>query len=47
MLPLQHPLGHDVASHTHVPLDVLQSWLVPHEAQLAPPVPHDAGVSDE
>lgn len=40
MLPLQHPFGQDVASHTHWP--ALHSWLALHAAHAAPPLPHDA-----
>jgi hypothetical protein len=36
--PLQQPPGHEVASHTHFPLDV-HSWPATHAAQLAPSVP--------
>ena len=41
MPPLQHPPGHEVASHTHCPLLWSHSWPEPHAAQLAPPVPHE------
>ena len=40
MLPLQQPLGHDAASHTHAPA-ALHAWPVVHAPQLAPPVPHE------
>ena len=39
--PLQHPFGHDVASHTHAPVVVLHSRPVPHAAQATPPAPQD------
>ncbi len=39
MLPLQHPLGQELASHTHCP--PLHSWPVAHALQLAPPLPHE------
>ena len=45
MLPLQHPLGHDAASHTHWPLLVLQASPLGHDAHAAPPAPHSALVS--
>jgi hypothetical protein len=38
---LQHPFGHEVASHTHCPLLLLHSWPEAHDVQLAPPVPHE------
>ncbi len=41
MLPLQHPLGHEVASHTHWPVLLLHSWLAAHPAHVAPAAPHD------
>ncbi len=40
MLPLQQPFGHEVASHTHVPLAALHSWPTPHAAQVEAPRPH-------
>jgi len=40
VLPLQQPPGHEVASHTHLPLGV-HSWPVAHGPQVAPPVPHE------
>lgn len=39
-------MGHDVASHPHVPLVLLQSWPVPQATHAAPPVPHDPFDSD-
>ena len=45
-LPLQHPVGHEVASHTHLPVIVSHSCPVPHALQAAPPVPHDVFVSE-
>ena len=41
MLPLQHPLGHEVASHAHEPA-LEQVWPVPHALHAAPPLPHVA-----
>ena len=38
-LPLQQPLGHDVASQTHCPF--LHSCPAPHPPQVAPAVPHE------
>ena len=46
MLPLQHPLGHDAASHTHCPVLLLHSWFMPHPAHVAPAEPHDVFDSD-
>ena len=43
--PLQHPSGHVLASHEHVPLVVSQRPL-PHTAQVAPPVPHSDELCD-
>ncbi len=40
VFPLQHPLGHDVASHTHWPLALHSCPGVAHESQTAPFVPH-------
>jgi hypothetical protein len=40
VLPLQQPLGHDVASHTHCP-PPLQPCPDAHAAQAAPPLPHE------
>lgn len=39
--PLQHPFGHEVASHTHAPVLVLHSSPVLHAAQATPPAPQD------
>jgi hypothetical protein len=38
---LQQPCGHDVASHTHWPVDLLHSLPLAHPAHVAPPLPHD------
>jgi hypothetical protein len=46
VLPLQHPLGHDVASQTHCPVAVLHSWPEGQPAQVAPPVPQEVLDSD-
>jgi hypothetical protein len=43
---VQQPLGHDVPSHTHFPTLVLHSCPDPHEAHVAPPVPHEPFDSD-
>jgi hypothetical protein len=40
--PLQHPVGHEVASQTQVPLLLLHSRPAPHAPQLAPAAPQDA-----
>ncbi len=40
VLPLQQPVGHDVASHTHWPLP-LHSWPDAQAPHATPPVPHD------
>jgi hypothetical protein len=37
--PLQQPFGHDVASHTHVPFDLLHLLPLPHGPHVAPPAP--------
>jgi hypothetical protein len=42
VLPLQHPFGHEFASHTHAPVDVLHSCPVAHAAHAAPPAPQEA-----
>jgi hypothetical protein len=39
--PLQQPVGHDVWSQTHCPVDVLHSCPIAHPPHAAPPVPHD------
>jgi hypothetical protein len=44
--PLQHPVGHEVASHTHLPVAVSHSCPVPHALHAAPPEPHDVFVSE-
>jgi hypothetical protein len=41
VLPLQQPLGHDVASQTHWPAAVLHSWPEAQVPHAAPFVPHD------
>ena len=38
----QQPPGHELASHAHAPVVVLQAWPDGHAAQLAPPLPHEA-----
>jgi hypothetical protein len=38
-LESQHPDGHDVASHTHLPC-VPHSWLAAHVVHTPPPTPH-------
>jgi hypothetical protein len=40
VLPLQQPMGQDVASHTHWPVVVLHSWPALHAPQAAPAAPH-------
>jgi hypothetical protein len=45
VLPLQHPFGHDVASHTQRP--PLHSWPTAHAMQTAPAAPQDAVDSPE
>jgi eukaryotic-like serine/threonine-protein kinase len=40
-LPLQHPVGHEVASQTHLPVIVSHSCPMPHAPHAAPPEPHD------
>ena len=37
---VQHPIGHDVALHTHCPA-VLHVCPIGHEPHIAPPVPHE------
>ncbi len=44
---VQHPLGHDVASHTHWPVVLLHSCPEPHAPHAAPPAPHEVFVSDD
>jgi hypothetical protein len=41
-VPLQQPLGHELASQTHWPVLVLHSSLAPHATHVAPPAPHEA-----
>jgi hypothetical protein len=38
-VPSQQPLGHVLASHTHVPC-APHSWLAPHAAHTLPLAPH-------
>jgi hypothetical protein len=38
-LPLQQPLGHEVASQTHLPVLALHSWPDPQAAQATPALP--------
>jgi hypothetical protein len=40
VVPSQQPVGHEVASQTHVPLLVLHSWPTRQPPQATPPVPH-------
>jgi hypothetical protein len=40
VVPLQQPLGHEVASHTHMPVAALHSWPDAHVAHIPPPMPH-------
>ena len=40
MVPAQQPVGHEVASHWHMPLLVLHSSPAGQAAQFAPWVPH-------
>lgn len=42
VLPLQQPFGHEVASHTHCPVVVLQLSPDGQAAQAAPAAPHEA-----
>jgi len=44
--PLQHPVGHEVASQTHLPVIVSHSCPMPHALHAAPPEPHDMFVSE-
>jgi hypothetical protein len=46
VLPLQQPLGHDLASQTQAPVVVLHSWPDGHALHANPPVPHVVVVSD-
>jgi hypothetical protein len=46
VLPLQQPVGHDVASHTHWPAVLLHSWPELQAPHVAPPVPHELFDSD-
>ena len=45
-LPLQQPLGHEVASQTHCPVLALHSCPAEQALQVAPPVPHEPLVSE-
>jgi hypothetical protein len=45
VLPSQQPCGHELASHTHCPLVVLQSRFAPQGWHVAPEAPHSAGDS--
>jgi hypothetical protein len=45
VFPLQHPFGHDVASHAHVWVADAHSWPVRHAVHFEPPVPQTALVS--
>jgi hypothetical protein len=47
VLPLQHPLGQELASHSHCPVVVLQYCPGTHALQVAPPEPHSVAVCDE
>jgi hypothetical protein len=38
VLPLQQPLGQELALHAHAPA-LEQAWPVPHALQAAPPLP--------
>jgi hypothetical protein len=40
-LPLQQPFGHDVASHTHAPTDLLHSSPELQAWHAEPPAPHE------
>jgi hypothetical protein len=40
VLPLQQPLGHELALHSQSPGET-HAWFAPHAAQAAPPVPHE------
>ena len=46
MLPLQQPLGHELALQTHWPL-ALQACPLAQAAQLPPPAPHEDADSEE
>ena len=41
MLPVQQPVGHEVASQTHCPVVLLHSWPAVHDPHAAPPVPQE------
>jgi hypothetical protein len=45
VLPLQHPLGHELALHTHAP--ELHACFAAQAAQVAPAVPHEEADSPE
>jgi len=40
-LPLQQPLGHEVASQTHCPVVMVHRWPDAHVPHAMPPVPHE------
>lgn len=42
LCPLQQPMGHELALHTHWPVAVSHSWPAAHATQTAPPAPHAA-----
>jgi hypothetical protein len=46
VLPLQQPIGHEVASQTHCPVG-LHSWPFPQATQAAPALPHEVFDSPE
>jgi hypothetical protein len=37
--PLQHPFGHDAASHTHLPVEPLQACPLAHALHATPLLP--------
>ena len=43
---MQHPIGHEVASQTHLPWATLHSWSEGHAAHATPPFPHAALLGD-
>jgi hypothetical protein len=45
VLPLQQPIGQELALQMHWPL-ALHACPPPHAAQVAPPAPHEAVVSE-
>jgi hypothetical protein len=46
VLPLQQPLGHELASQVQAAELLAHSWLVPHAPHAAPPVPQELFVCD-